>query len=72
MSINRKCIKHSKSAWDLGWCRLPHFGHNLQVVTKALNGEQTCTRVLGVCHKIASTFLKAEIQVGSKSSLSTS
>ena len=46
-----------KAARDLGWCRLSCFGHNLRLaVTKALNSDQRCTRVLGVCRKIVSAF----------------
>ena len=46
-----------KAAQDLGWHRLSCFGHNLHLaVAKALNGDQRCTRVLGVCCKIISAF----------------
>ena len=46
-----------KAANDLEWLRLSCFGHNLHLaVTKALNGDQRCVRVLGICRKIISAF----------------
>ena len=64
-----------KAARDLSWRRLSCFGHNLHLaVTKSLNGDQRCIRVLGVCHKIVSAFsqswnrkqelIKAQINLG--------
>jgi len=46
-----------KAASDLEWLRLSCFGHNLHLaITKALNGDQRCVRVLGICRKIVSAF----------------
>ena len=41
----------------LDWLRLPCFGHNLHLaVTKAVQDDSRCSRALGVCRKIVSSF----------------
>jgi len=41
----------------LDWLRLPWFGHNLHLaVTKAVQDDSRCSRALGVCRKIVSSF----------------
>jgi len=46
-----------KAARDLGWPRLSCIGHDLHLaVTKAVNNDEICSRALGVCRKIVSSF----------------
>ena len=45
------------SAGILDWSRLSCFGHNLHLsVTKAIQDDSRCSRALGVCRKIVSSF----------------
>ena len=56
-----------KAANDLEWLRLSCFGNNLHLaVTKALNGDQRCVRVLGICRRLQ--VLSVKVGKGSKSS----
>ena len=46
-----------KAASNLEWLRLSCFRHNLHLaITKALDDDQWCVRVLGICCKIVSTL----------------
>ena len=47
-----------KAADNLGWPRLSCFGHNLHLaITKAVTDDDgRCSRALGVCRKIVSSF----------------
>lgn len=57
---NQVCLttdSGSSAARILKWSRLSCFGHNLHLaITKAFNDDNRCTRALGVCHKIVSSF----------------
>ena len=45
------------AAGILDWSRLSCFGHNLHLsVTKAIQDDSRCSRALGVCRKIVSSF----------------
>ena len=41
----------------LDWLRLPCFGHNLHLaVTKAVQHDSRCSRAVGLCWKVVSSF----------------
>ena len=53
------------AAGILDQSRLSHFGHNLHLsVTKAIQDDSHCSRVLGVCRKIVSLFNELEEEKG--------